>query len=133
MLFRSPAGASFFAYSIAPVAVLIGLVAGMRARRRAPELGGEDVLAEREHLDARQSRWVLALAFIAVGLLSLASTVTFSISLSMTNVGVAASLSALDPLVIAPLGYVLLKERMTKLQMGGLGIALLGSILALSG
>ena len=128
-----PAVASFFGYSIAPVAVVIGLVAGMRARRRAPVLVGEDVLAEREHLDSRQSRWVLAIAFIAVGLLSLASTVTFSISLSMTNVGVAAALSALDPLVIAPLGYVLLKERMTKLQMGGLGIALLGSILALSG
>ena len=58
---------------------------------------------------------------------------SFAFALSYTNVGVAAALSALDPLIIAPLGYFFLKEKMTRLQVAGLGVALIGSIFALVG
>lgn len=128
-----PAVATFFGYSIAPVAIVIGLVAGMSARRRRVPLVGEDVLAEREQLTPRQSRWALIAGFVGIGVLLLLGDLFYAVSLSMTNIGVASALSALDPLVVAPLGFVLLKERMTRVQVAGLGVALLGSVLALAG
>jgi drug/metabolite transporter (DMT)-like permease len=88
-------------------------------------------------IDPAMDRRVLAVltgvAVVAAGVMFLLRDVSFAFALSYTNVGVAAALSALDPLIIAPLGYFFLKERMTRIQVGGLGVALIGSVLALVG
>jgi len=128
-----PALAAFFGFALAPIAVVAGLIVNRRARRTpATDLPGEPM-----RIDPAMDRRVLAVltgvAVVAAGVMFLLRDVSFAFALSYTNVGVAAALSALDPLIIAPLGYFFLKERMTRIQVGGLGVALIGSVLALVG
>lgn len=131
-----PALAAFFGFALAPLAVVIGLIVGRRSRGRsvksAEELPGEPMKLE-SMMDRRVIAIVTALAVVAAGVMFLLRDVSFAFALSYSNVGVAAALSALDPLIIAPLGYFFLKEKMTRLQIAGLGVALLGSIFALVG
>ena len=84
-------------------------------------------------MDRRVLAIITALAVVAAGVMFLLRDVLFAFALSYTNVGVAAALSALDPLIIAPLGFFFLKEKMTRVQVAGLGVALIGSIFALVG
>lgn len=128
-----PALAAFFGFALAPFAVVIGLILRRRTRRRPPpDLPGEDMMTT-VMTDRRVLVIVTGLAVIATGIMFLLRDVSFAFALSHTNVGVAAALSALDPLIIAPLGYFFLKEKMTRLQVGGLAVALAGSIVALVG
>ena len=128
-----PALAAFFGFALAPFAVVIGLIVGRRSQRMTAEkLPGEPMKVE-TMMDRRALAIITALAVVAAGVMFLLRDVSFAFALSYTNVGVAAALSALDPLIIAPLGYFFLKEKMTRLQVAGLGVALIGSIFALVG
>jgi len=128
-----PALAAFFGFALAPLAVVIGLIVARRSRRMtAEELPGEPLKVETT-VDRQVLTVITVLAVLAAGVMFLLRDVSFAFALSYTNVGVAAALSSLDPLIIAPLGYFFLKEKMTRLQVAGLGVALIGSIFALVG
>jgi len=128
-----PALAAFFGFALAPFAVVIGLIVGRRSRRSSvADLPGESMKVE-TMMDRRVLAIITALAVVAAGVMFLLRDVLFAFALSYTNVGVAAALSALDPLIIAPLGFFFLKEKMTRVQVAGLGVALIGSIFALVG
>ncbi len=69
----------------------------------------------------------------ATGLMLFVANTSFALATSMGNVALVAALAALDPLVIALLGRIVLRERMSRVQTSGLVIATFGGVLAILG
>lgn len=70
---------------------------------------------------------------VLTGLMLFGANTSFALATSMGNVALVAALAALDPIAIALLGLVVLRERMTRIQVAGLLLATFGGVLAIVG
>jgi drug/metabolite transporter (DMT)-like permease len=71
--------------------------------------------------------------FAAIGVLRAITDVCFAVATTLADVSVATALMTMSPLFIAPIGFFVLKERMSPVQIVGLVIATAGSFIAVLG
>jgi uncharacterized membrane protein len=116
---ESPWSVAFMLYVLAPV---VGIVAIIRHRRN-PARESSDKIS-----------WLPVLMFFgAIGVLRAVTDVCFAIATTLASISVTTALMTTSPLFIAPIGYFVLKERMSVVQIVGLVIATAGSVIAVLG
>jgi uncharacterized membrane protein len=93
------------------VTVIITLVLAMATR----SIGGLD-------------RQALPL-ILAIGILDALALLSFSVATTDGNVAIVSVLSSLDPIVLAILAFIFIRERIARLQVIGLFVVIGGSIL----
>ena len=87
--------------------------------------------ALRERVPLRPSRALLPVAVVA--LFDLAADAALTFAVAEGPLGTVSVLASLDPLVTVVLAFVLLRERLPHGQAAGVGLSLLGVVLAVAG
>jgi drug/metabolite transporter (DMT)-like permease len=115
----SPWSVAFMLYILTPIVAIVAII----RHRRNPARVIEDKIA-----------WLpVLLFFAAIGVLRAITDVCFAVATTLADVSVATALMTMSPLFIAPIGYFVLKERMSPVQIVGLVIATAGSVIAVLG
>jgi drug/metabolite transporter (DMT)-like permease len=104
-------GDPYWAVAVARGAALALLAGALLTRATLGPIRGKDA-------------WVLAL----VGVLNDAANVLFSVASTLGLLAIVSVLSALYPIVTAALARVVLRERLSRLQLIGAGVALVGVV-----
>jgi drug/metabolite transporter (DMT)-like permease len=66
---------------------------------------------------------------LAIGILDALALLSFSVATTDGNVAIVSVLSSLDPIVLAILAFIFIRERIARLQVMGLFVVIGGSIL----
>lgn len=115
----SPWTVAFMLYILTPFVAIVAII----RHRRNPA-----------RITAGKISWLPVLIFFAaIGVLRAVTDVFFAVATTLADVSVATALMTMSPLFIAPIGFFVLKERMSPVQVIGLVIATVGSVIAVLG